>query len=179
MGQGQAPARRAGRTIQLVIFVGAIIIVVLLFAFLGSDADGAAIGEPAPTFTVRTINGEEIDTADMRGRVLVINFFGTWCDPCRAEAPTLQRLWEEYQDQGVLFLAVAYHDVDAKVLEFLREFGITFPMANSSTDIGGRLFGVTGVPETYVIDQEGILRYKRIGIVQPDALRAELDALIR
>jgi cytochrome c biogenesis protein CcmG/thiol:disulfide interchange protein DsbE len=74
-------------------------------------------------------------------------------------------------------VAIAYKDVDAKVREFVQQAGISFPVANSSTNIG-RQFGVTGVPETYVIGPDGILRYRRIGVIDPPALRQVLNMLI-
>ncbi|MGC8827814.1 MAG: TlpA family protein disulfide reductase [Anaerolineae bacterium] len=168
----------SSRNLIILLVVGAVIIFAVGLGLSGAFAGRAPqIGEPAPTFRVTTIDGQVIDSSAMAGKVLVVNFFATWCQPCRQEAGDLEALWGEYKDKGVLFVAIAYNDVDAKVREFVQQAGISFPVANSSTDIG-RQFGVTGVPETYVIGPDGILRYRRIGVIDPPALRQVLNMLI-
>lgn len=171
-------APSSGRHLGILLVVGAVIIFALGFGLAGGLAERAPqIGEPAPAFQVTTIDGQEIRSSDVAGRVLVVNFFATWCEPCRQEAGDLEALWDEYKARDVLFIAIAYKDVDAKVREFIQQAGISFPVANSNVNIG-RQFGVTGVPETFVIGPDGVLRYKRIGVIEPAQLRQMLDALI-
>ncbi len=168
----------SGRNLVILLVVGAVIIFAVGLGLAGAFAGRAPqIGEPARAFRVTTMDGQAIDSSAMAGKVLVVNFFATWCQPCRQEAGDLEALWREYQDKGVLLIAIAYKDVDSKVREFIQQAGISFPVANSSTNIG-RQFGVTGVPETYVIGPDGILRYRRVGVIDPVVLRQVLDELI-
>lgn len=172
------PTTSSGRHLGILLVVGAVIIFAVGFGLAGGLAGRAPqVGEPAPAFRVTTIDGRDIDSSAMAGKVLVVNFFATWCQPCRQEAGDLEALWDEYQTRDVLFVAIAYKDVDAKVREFVQQAGISFPVANSNTNIGQQ-FGVTGVPETYVIGPDGVLRYKRIGVIDPAQLRQVLDQLI-
>lgn len=171
-------ASSSSRHLGILLVVGAVVILALGFGLAGGLTGRALqVGEPAPAFRVTAIDGQEISSSAMAGKVLVVNFFATWCEPCRQEAGDLEALWDEYQARDVLFIAIAYKDVDAKVREFVQQAGISFPVANSNENIGRR-FGITGVPETFVIGPDGVLRYKRIGVIDPAQLRQVLDQWI-
>jgi cytochrome c biogenesis protein CcmG/thiol:disulfide interchange protein DsbE len=102
--------------------------------------------------------------SELRGVVLVVNFWASWCTPCEQEAADLQAAWEMYSPDGqVQFLGVDYVDTEAEALEYMHKFDITYP---SGPDLGTRIsqaFRIVGVPETYIIDQQGTLVYKQIG----------------
>ncbi len=171
---GMSSSRRLG----VLLAVGAIILGAVGFGLAGGLGGRAPeVGQPAPVFRVSTLDGQAFDSSAMTGKVLVVNFFATWCEPCRREAGDLEAIWREYRDKNVQFVAIAYRDVDAKVHQFVQQAGISFPVSNSSTNVG-RLFGITGVPETYVIGPDGIVRYRRIGAIDPAQLRQVLDQLI-
>jgi cytochrome c biogenesis protein CcmG, thiol:disulfide interchange protein DsbE len=109
----------------------------------------------APDFALTTLEGATIQLSDLRGQVVVINFWASWCGPCRDEAPALQAVWERYQDQGVVMLGVAYTDTERGARAFLDEFSTTYP---NGLDIGTKiseLYNIEGVPETFIIDREG------------------------
>lgn len=109
----------------------------------------------APDFTITTFEGQEITLSDLRGQVVILNFWASWCGPCRIEAPDLQRVYERYKDRGVEMIGIAYVDTEAKSLAFIAEFGLTYP---NGPDLGTRIsdrYNLQGVPETFVIDQNG------------------------
>lgn len=121
-------------------------------------------GETAPEFTLTTFEGEQITPADMRGKVIVVNFWASWCKPCEVEAADLQTAWEMYASTGkVIFLGVDYVDTEKEGLAYLERFGITYP---NGPDLGTRIsqsFRTRGVPETFFIDRDGRVALVKIG----------------
>ena len=113
--------------------------------------------------------------ADLRGQVVVLNFWASWCAPCRREAPALQSVWETYKDQGVAFVGVTYHDAEGASLAFIEEYGITYPNGVDEMERISRDYGVTAVPETYVIDRAGRLVWSQIGEVQAQVLIRQIE----
>jgi cytochrome c biogenesis protein CcmG/thiol:disulfide interchange protein DsbE len=133
-------------------------------------------GQEAPNFVLTTFEGQQIDTTQLRGKVILVNFWASWCNPCELEAPDLQAAWEYYEPSGdVVFLGVDWTDTDNEAKEYMEKFGITYP---SGPDLGTRIsqaFRTTGVPETYIIDQEGTLVYAKFG---PFESLAEIQSVI-
>lgn len=112
----------------------------------------------APDFTITSFEGETITLSDLRGQVVIINFWASWCPPCREEAPYLEATWRKYQDQGVVFIGVDYVDTEKEALAYIEEFGITY---FNGPDLGTRIsqdYRMDGVPETYYVAKNGELR---------------------
>ena len=132
----------------------------------GNDDAIIQIGESPEDFVLYTYSDEIIDTSDLEGKVLLINFWASWCDPCEEEALLLEEAWEKI-GQGafndVHFLGIAYNDVESSSRDFLEEYGITYP---NGPDLRGEISGiynVKGVPETYILDQKGRLQFIKYG----------------
>ena len=143
-------------------------------------------GEKIPDFSLTLFSGyeyngrSEVKISDLRGKVIFINFWASWCIPCAQEAPVLEEVWRYYQSDGkVVFLGVDYVDTELEARIFLKRFGNTYP---NGPDLGGRIsqmFRIKGVPETYIIDTEGILRYVKVGpFLSVDEIREEVDPLL-
>ena len=133
------------------------------------------IGKPAPEFTLPLLGGGgEVASRDYDGQVLVVNFWASWCVPCRAEAPHLQSFYERWSSQGVGMVGIVYQDSESAALEFRDEFGLTFPQVMDPQGVAAIDFGVFGIPETFVIDQNGVVMAKLIGAVGPQTLDAVL-----
>ncbi len=138
---------------------------------------GAIQLRPAPTFTLQLFDGGTLRLADQRGRVVVVNFWASWCPPCREEAPELQAASQAHRD--VTFVGVNVWDADSAAREFLRTYGISYP---NGPDPNGRVlieFGVTGIPETYFIDSQGRLARRWIGPVTAQGLARLIEDLRR
>lgn len=137
-----------------------ILIAVLMVAVVGWGIYQNSLGQPqdgqAPGFTLPLLGEDGTWTlSDHRGEVVVINFWGSWCGPCRDEAPMLQRAYEFFQDRGVVFIGMDVKDIESDALAFIEEFGITYP---SVMDIGGKMevaYRTQGVPETFVVGKDG------------------------
>lgn len=136
----------------------------------------ARVGDAAPQFTLTTFDGQSINTADLQGKVIVVNFWASWCKPCEQEAADLEAAWKTYQPRGdVVFLGVDYVDTEPEAKAYLEKFQITYP---NGPDLGTRVsqaYRIRGVPETYVIDREGRLAFAKIG---PFESLAEIQAAI-
>ena len=123
------------------------------------------VGKPAAAFRLKTFDGPEISLEGLRGRVLVINFWATWCYPaCYEEAPVLERGWRAYKDREVMLVGINIQDKEEPAKRFLAQFGHTFPNA---PDPAGRVsvdYGVYGVPETFFIDRAGRIQCPIMGL---------------
>jgi thiol-disulfide isomerase/thioredoxin len=139
----------------------ALFVAFLAVGLAATQRPRAKQGSPAPDFQLPTLGGGTLSSHELKGAPLVINFWASWCVPCRQEAPALEATYEQYRARGVRFLGVDYEDLEGDAQSFTKEFKITYP---SIRDAGGSLaatFGVRGVPETFFIDRQ--FRFFSIG----------------
>ena len=138
------------------------------------------LDRPAAAFTVTTFAGSPLSLESLRGKVVMLNFWASWCRPaCYEEAPALERTWREYKDKGVVVVGIDIQDRDEAARAFLAEFGHSFPNA---PDPAGRVavdYGVYGVPETFFIDRKGRVRFKQVGALTDELARERLDTLVK
>ncbi len=134
---------------------------------------------PAPDFTLTLSDGRMVRLSDFRGQPVVINFWASWCAPCRAEAPTLEETHQRYADRGVVILGINLWDSEEAAAEFRKVFGQTYP---SGPDPNGKIaieYGVSGIPETFFITPDGKITAKFVGplpIATMEALLVEMLA---
>jgi cytochrome c biogenesis protein CcmG/thiol:disulfide interchange protein DsbE len=137
------------------------------------------LGRPAAPFALTTFDGKPISLEAARGRVVVVNFWASWCVPaCYEEAPSLERAWRTYRDRGVVLIGVNIQDKEEPARRFLTQFGHTFPNA---PDPAGRVsvdYGVYGVPETFFIDRQGRVRFKQVGAVTDEIMKQHIETLL-
>lgn len=192
---GEGGRRRA---LERAAVVGVLAVVgALIYALSRGVRDAGGVltpGAPAPRVDTVTYDGEPLALEDLRGSVVVLNFWASWCVECVAEAAVLEAVWQAYRDRGVVVVGLAYTDTEPAARAFAAANGMTFPIG---PDLGGRAsqaFGLTGVPETAIVDRGGRLVplgladgrtvAKLVGpIVEggpfpPSALRATLDRVL-
>ena len=143
------------------------------------EARAETVDTPAPDFDLPLVEGTgSMRLSGLRGEVVVLNFWASWCAPCRLEAPDLQAAWEDYQDRGVRFVGVDELDDRFAAQGFIREFGITYP---SVFDPSGSLaddYAFIGLPATFVIDAHGMIRYRFQGYLNGEILRSSLGEVL-
>lgn len=185
MALGTAPLRPRRTSLWIwIIVLGVTAPLVLVLAF-GLQRDPRAIpsplvGQRAPDFRLSLLDGTAFDTTKYRGRVLIINFWASWCFPaCYQEAPELQEIWDRYRDRGVVVLGINIQDSEPGAREFIKRFGHTFPNGMDQTGRISIEYGVYGVPETFLIDGQGRLVYKQTGAITAQVIDGKLVPLLR
>jgi len=137
------------------------------------------VARPAPDFQLTLFNGSQVRLSEFRGRVVFLNFWASWCPPCRAEARLLEAAWRHYRDRGVVFLGVNIQDREASARSFLDEFGITYPNGRDPQNRIAIDYGVYGLPETFFISRDGLITYKHIGAIGGDLLAGKMEEALR
>lgn len=170
---------------RLLIWAGVVALLGLLgWGLLKAGETRPEAGDVAPTFNVELFDGYEWDGRqfasldDMKGNVVVLNFWASWCIECRVEAELLEQTWRRYRDQGVIFLGVAYVDAEHKSLAYLDEFNITYPNGADLGSAVSRAYKITGVPETFFIGKDGKVSRYVLGPVNANTLTGEIETLL-
>lgn len=163
----------------LMLFLGFIAFVTLRTNRPAALSVALARGETpaAPEFTLPRLDTEgTVSLASLRGQVVVLNFWASWCIPCRDEAPAIEATWQRYKDRAVVFVGINVQDLTPKALQFIRDTGATYPNVRSKDNAVYRAYGLTGVPETFFINREGRIVKKFPGVVtDPDRWAAAVE----
>ena len=147
----------------------------------GSNTNFAALdlqGREAPDFSLDGLNGGTVQLSDNRGKVVMVDFWASWCPSCRQEAAHLVELYEEYQPRGVEFIGVAIWDFPDDLRTYVEQFGVNYPNALDGKGTVAIDYGVVATPEKFFIDREGRIARKFIGPTSPELLRQQLDELL-
>lgn len=176
------PAAGLSRAIRVGVVVAiAALVIVLLLAFRRDPHDirTGTIGKPAAAFTIQKLDGTgSLALDDAKGKVLVVNFFASWCIPCKEENPALVRVYERYRASGdVQFIGVLYQDARDTGLKYVNDNGVVWPTASDDDGRVAFAYGVFGIPETYFIDGSGVIQGRHIGPIDESTLVTAIDCL--
>lgn len=174
------PQQSGGLGAGSIAVIAAIVVAAVIFGFaLVQQSQTQPTDGKAPDFEFTTFDGETMRLSDLRGKVVVINFWASWCIPCKDEAPELRAAWQHYAERGdVVFLGIAYADNGPRSMEFMAEYGLDYMNA---PDLGTRiseLYNIQGVPETFIIDKDGnVAEFIYAGVNQEQLYRM-IDPLL-
>jgi cytochrome c biogenesis protein CcmG, thiol:disulfide interchange protein DsbE len=177
---------RERRRLPVWVIVLAFAVLVGFMALIGwglnrSMRGSIQMGDPVPSFTMATFDGKTIQTSDYAGKVIVLNFWASWCKPCEQEARELEEAYQHYKDgEDVVFLGLAYVDTEPNSLTYLSRFGVTYPNGPDLATKVSQMFRVRGVPETFIIDREGRLAYFKAGpFTTLDEILVVIDGILQ
>lgn len=143
-----------------------------------SGSDGPRLGRPAPDFVLNGLDGNTVQLSSLKGKVVLVNFWATWCVPCKKEIPELVSIYERYQARGFEIVGVDFQETPGNVRSFVREWGMSYV---NVLDPEGKVSGqyrLTGLPESFFIDRNGVLRDKRIGQMKEEFMECVVQALL-
>lgn len=146
--------------ILAVIFVG---IAVALYNGFIKDKAVVQTGEMAPDFVLQTLEGEKFQLSEYKGKGVVLNFWGTWCEPCEAEMPDLEEAYNKFKDQGVVVVGMNIRQPDVTVRPFVERYNLTFPIVMDRNNEITQLYEIGPIPTTYFIDKDGVVQKIVIG----------------
>jgi len=170
-----------------------IVILFLGFAWIFASADKTGTstaglipapqqGFLAPDFELNTITGETIKLSDLRGQAVLVNLWATWCPPCRAEMPAIEKIYNEYKDDGLVVLAVnmTYQDTRSNIEPFINEYGLSFPILLDETSSVGSAYQLRSLPSSFFIGRDGIIQEVVIGGPMAEALlRTRVEQILK
>ena len=137
-------------------------------------------GFAAPDFTLETPDGQTMTLSKLQGQRVLMNFWATWCPPCRAEMPAIQEVYEQYRDQGFIVLAVDLMEIDAQVTTFVDQLALTFPILMDRDGDVSQRYRVRSIPTTYFVDRSGVIQDIIIGGPMPRAvIESKVTALLQ
>lgn len=170
----------ARRTVPL-LFFGALLVQAGCSGEKGSFAR-IAIGEAVPAYQAVDISGLQVSLDDLKGDVVLLNIWATWCKPCREEIPALEALWQKHSEDGLRVIGVSIDQpgMEDRVRSFAVELGASYPLWHDPDDRVSMTFMAIGVPASFLIDREGILRWRHVGPVTAEdpALNRALEAAL-
>lgn len=157
------------------------VIVALLMTGLGRDPSVIAsplVGRLAPNFTLPQLDGPPVTLTKLRGQVVVINFWASWCTQCQVEQAALDQTWQQFQDSGVVVIGVNFEDSTGAARSYVRSADVTYPVVEDTDSRTALAYGLRGVPETFVVNQHGRVVNRVFGPVDGAALSSEINSML-
>ncbi len=134
-----------------------------ILLFTGLHASALEVGQAAPDIALSSIDGKNIRLKELRGQVVLVNFWASWCGPCRQEMPLLEDMYKKYSKLGFTILGVNVEQDNSKAKAYLRDVTVTFPILLDPQNIASKLYNVEAMPTTAIVDRNGKIRYVHLG----------------
>jgi len=160
---------------------GVAVVVALLATGLGKDPSAVAsplVGKMAPNFTLPQLNGPPVTLSKLRGQIVVINFWASWCTECQTEQAALNQTWQQFQDSGVVVIGVNFEDTARNARAYVRTANVTYPVVEDAGSRTALAYGLRGVPETFVVNRSGHIVSHVIGPVDAARLTSEINSML-
>jgi cytochrome c biogenesis protein CcmG, thiol:disulfide interchange protein DsbE len=168
-------------TLLATVVTAVLAVVILLATGLGRDPSVPAsplVGRAAPGFTLAQLDGPPVTLAKLRGQVVVINFWASWCTECHTEQPALNQTWQQFRDSGVVVLGVNFQDTSNDARDYVRTAGVSYPVVEDSDSRAALAFGLRGIPETFIVDPSGRIVQRVIGPVDAAKLAGQINSVL-
>lgn len=133
----------------------------------------------SPDFTLESLTGEMVTLSDFAGQMVVLNFWATWCPPCREEIPDFQATWEKYEGKGVVFLGVSMDQNRSDVESFIKDSGVTYTILLDLSGQAANLYGITAIPTTFMLDVDGTVLFSQVGGMTADQLSSQMEGALK
>jgi cytochrome c biogenesis protein CcmG/thiol:disulfide interchange protein DsbE len=175
-----SPARRRAALLSFVMAAVAAV-VMLLATGLGRDPSVTAsplVGRAAPEFTLPGLDGPGVTLSALRGQIVVVNFWASWCAACHDEQSVLDATWDRYRDSGVVLVGIDFEDTAGSARDYVHDAGVSYPTVVDRDSRVALAYGIRGIPETFVIDRTGRIAERVIGGADADDLAARIDGLL-
>lgn len=145
------------------------------------SSGGAKVGQAAPDFALNGLDGKPVKLSDYKGQAVFMNFWATWCIPCRTEMPDIEAVWKAYKDRGVVVLAVnlTNQDTVSDVTQYIKELGLTFPVLLDENGSVASLYRVGPIPSSYFVDRQGVLSAVQVGTMSRSTMNQRLDKMLQ
>ncbi|QOT00609.1 thiol-disulfide oxidoreductase ResA [Brevibacterium sp. JNUCC-42] len=166
------------RTSMRVAILG-VLLVALVFAVYTSFAkpNEIKVGDKAPNFSLQSLEGQPMTLADLKGKGVILNFWGSWCEPCRNEMPDLEKVWLANKDQNIVIVGVNVGESEVSAQQFVRQMKTTFPILMDKQKEVTKVYNIGKMPTTFYIDQDGIVRDIMIGQMNEKSINSKLEKI--